>query len=117
MLNETKTPMKEKIAVTSSGGSLDALVSEKFGRCSYFIIYDPETKKFDAISNLGEQMSNGAGPKAAELIINNGAKILLTQNVGDKAEDALKRAGIKIVTGFTGNEKVKDALNKYLNEN
>lgn len=103
-----------KIAVTSTGGSMDALVSERFGRCQYFIIVDSETMKFEAISNLGEQMQSGAGPKAAELIINKEAEVLLTGQVGDKAEDALKRAGIKIVDGFTGNEKVKDALNNYL---
>ncbi|MBU2472187.1 MAG: hypothetical protein KKF20_07235, partial [Bacteroidetes bacterium] len=33
-----------KIAVTSTGGSMDVLVSEQFGRCQYFIIYDTETK-------------------------------------------------------------------------
>ncbi len=103
-----------KIAVTSTGGSLDALVSEKFGRCQYFLIVDSDTMKFEAVSNLGEQMQNGAGPKAAELIINKGAEVVLTGNVGDKAEDVLKRSGIKIIDGFTGNEKVKDALNNYL---
>lgn len=103
-----------KIAVTSTGGSLDALVSEKFGRCQYFLIVDSDTMKFEAVSNLGEQMQSGSGPKAAELIINRGAKVLLTGHVGDKAEDVLKRAGIKIVNGFTGNEKVKDAVNNYL---
>jgi len=103
-----------KIAITSTGGSLDALVSEKFGRCQYFLIVDSDTMKFEAVSNLGEQMQNGAGPKAAELIINKGAEVVLTGHVGDKAEDVLKRAGIKIVDGFTGNEKVKDALSNYL---
>ena len=103
-----------KIAVTSTGGSLDALISEKFGRCQYFLIVDSDTMKFEAVSNLGEQMQNGAGPKGAELIIDKGAKVLLSGHVGDKAEEVLKRAGIKIVDGFTGNEKVKDALNNYL---
>lgn len=103
-----------KIAVTSTGGSLDALVSEKFGRCQYFLIIDSDTMKFEAVSNLGEQMQNNAGPKAAELIINKGAEVLLSGHVGDKAENTLRKAGIKIVNGFTGNEKVKDALNNYL---
>ena len=103
-----------KIAVTSTGGSMDALVSERFGRCQYFVVVDSETMKFEAISNLGEQMQSGAGPKAAELIISKGAEVLLTGQVGDKAEEVLKRANIKIVDGFTGNKKVKDALNNYI---
>lgn len=111
-----ENPKKEIIAVTSTGGSMDALVSEQFGRCQYFIIVDSETMKFDAVSNLGEQMQSGAGPKAAELIIHNGAEVLLTGHVGDKAEDALKRGGIKIVDGFKGTMKVKDAINNYLSK-
>jgi len=103
-----------KIAVTSTGGSMDALVSEQFGRCQYFIIVDSETMKFDAVSNLGEQMQSGAGPKAAELIVNNGAEVLLTGRVGDKGEEVLNKSGIKIVDGFKGTIKVKDAINSYL---
>jgi len=105
-----------KIAITSTGGSMDALVSEKFGRCQYFVIVDSETMKFEAISNLGEQMQSGAGPKAAELIISKGAEVLLTGQVGNKAEEVLNKAEIKISAGYLGSEKVKDAVNKYLNK-
>ncbi|MBN1302143.1 MAG: NifB/NifX family molybdenum-iron cluster-binding protein [Melioribacteraceae bacterium] len=103
-----------KIAVTSTGGSMDSLVSEQFGRCQYFLFIVPETMKFEAVSNLGEQMQNGAGPKAAELIIKYGADVLLTGHVGDRAEEVLKRGGVKIVDGYNGTVKVKDAVNIYL---
>jgi len=103
-----------KIAITSMGGSLEALMSEQFGRCPYFIIFDTETNKFIAISNLGDQMSSGAGPKAAEMIIENGAEVLLTGFVGDKAETVLKLGNIKIETGFKKDQKVKDVINNYL---
>lgn len=103
-----------KIAVTSTGGSLDALVSEQFGRCQYFLIIDSETMKFEAVSNLGEQMQSGAGPKAAETIISKGAEVLLTGRVGDKAEEVLKRCGIKIIGGLKNTVKVRDAITNYL---
>ena len=48
------------IAVTSSGDSLDSLVNEKFGRCQYFIIVDPDTMKFEAVPNIAENRSEGA---------------------------------------------------------
>lgn len=116
MLSEVTKSKAEKIAVTSTGGSMDALVSEEFGRCQYFIIVDSETGKFEAVSNLGEQMQSGAGPKAAELIIRKGAGVLLTGHVGDKAEEALRKGGIKIVDGFKRTLKVKDAVNGYLSK-
>jgi predicted Fe-Mo cluster-binding NifX family protein len=105
-----------KIAISSTGGSMDALVSEQFGRCQYFIIVNSETMKFEAVSNLGEQMQSGAGPKAAELIIGKGAEVLLTGRVGDKAEEALKKGGVIIVDKFHNTIKIKDAVNSYLSE-
>jgi predicted Fe-Mo cluster-binding NifX family protein len=104
------------IAVTSTGGTLDALVNERFGRCQYFLIVDPDTMKFEVVPNPAEQAQGGAGPKAAEIIINKGVNILLTGHVGDKAEEALKRGNIKIIDGLTGNQKIKDAVNNYLSK-
>ncbi len=102
------------IAVTSTGNTPEALVSVQFGRCQYFIIVDSGTMNFEAVSNTGEQMQSGAGPKAAEIIINKGVDVLLTGNVGDKAIEALKRSSIKIIDGFKGKIKVKDAVKHYL---
>jgi predicted Fe-Mo cluster-binding NifX family protein len=103
-----------KIAVTSTGGSMNSLVSERFGRCPYFLIYDTETEKFQAVSNLGEQRQNGAGPKAAEMLINNNVDMVITGSVGDKAEQVLNKEDIKIVTGYDEKYKVKDVVEKYL---
>ncbi len=104
------------IAVTSSGDSLDSLVNEKFGRCQYFIIVDPDTMKFEAVTNPAEKAQGGAGPKAAEVIINKGVNILLTGHVGDKAEKALLRGNIKIVSGLNSELKVRDAVTNYLSK-
>ena len=105
-----------KIAITSTGGSMDALLSEQFGLCQYLLIVDSETLKFEAVSNLGEQMQSGAGPKAAELIINKAAEVLLTGHDGDQAEETLKKGGVKVVDGYKGTIKVKDAVNSYLSK-
>lgn len=105
-----------KIAVTAAGGAMEALVSEQFGRCPYFIIYDSETKKFEAVSNLGEQMQSGAGPKAAELLSRLGTDTVLTGKTGDKASAALKKAKIEVKTGYSNTLKVKDALDRFLKE-
>jgi predicted Fe-Mo cluster-binding NifX family protein len=116
MSNQDKSDKSEKIAVTSTGGSMDAILSEQFGRCQYFLIVDPGTMKFEAFSNLGEQMQSGAGPKAAELIISKGAKVLITGHVGDKAAEVLNKGGIKIIDGYKGTIKIKDAVQLYLSK-
>jgi predicted Fe-Mo cluster-binding NifX family protein len=104
------------IAITSTGNTFDSKVSDKFGRCRYFTIINPDTMQFEAIKNPAEQLQGGAGPKAAETIINKGVNVLLTGHVGDKAEDALKRGNIKIYDYLTENLSVKEALNNYLSK-
>lgn len=45
-----------KIAVSSTGPSLEDLVDPRFGRCSYYLIVDPETFEFEAVENQGRSM-------------------------------------------------------------
>jgi predicted Fe-Mo cluster-binding NifX family protein len=100
-----------KIAITSQGDNLEALVDPRFGRCAYFIIIDPETKKIEAISNPASEAMGGAGPQAAQAIANKGAEVVITGNVGPNAFQTLRAANIKIYQIASGT--VKETLAKY----
>ncbi|RLI45624.1 dinitrogenase iron-molybdenum cofactor biosynthesis protein [Candidatus Bathyarchaeota archaeon] len=100
-----------KICVTATAGSLDAQVDPRFGRCSYFIIVDSETMKFEAIPNIASGAMGGAGIQAAQTIASKGANVVLTGNVGPNAFQALFAAGIKVVTGAFGT--VREIIEKY----
>ncbi|MFH1415390.1 MAG: NifB/NifX family molybdenum-iron cluster-binding protein [Elusimicrobiota bacterium] len=101
-----------KIAVTATGGSLNAQVAQNFGRCEYFIIIDSETMKFEPVQNPGLSAMGGAGPQAAKTISDKGANVLITGVVGPNAQNALVQYNIKTVTGISGT--VKDAVDNYL---
>ena len=101
-----------KIAVSAKGGSLNAKMDERFGRCKYFVIVDSETMKFNAFSNPNIEVSGGAGPASVRDISKSGAEVLITGNVGINAKQALETAGIKIVTGTDGT--VKEIVENYL---
>ena len=101
-----------KIAVTAKGGSLNAQMDERFGRCEYFIIVDSETMRFNAVFNPSINASGGAGPLAVKKIAEYDAKVLITGNVGGNALQALEAAGIKVVSGTTGT--VKEVVETYL---
>jgi len=103
-----------KIAVSSQGGSMSALVSEQFGRCAYFLIVDTETMKFEPVSNDAVGMTGGAGPAAVKIIAQKGVTAVLTGKVGPNAEAALTGAGIDIVTGISGSATVKKAVEDYI---
>lgn len=102
-----------KIAVSSTDKDLDAEVDQRFGRCRYFLIVDSDNMDFKTISNESSMATGGAGIKAAETVVNNGAKILITGNIGPNAHRTLDAGGVKIYTGAKGS--IKDAIKSYKN--
>ncbi|MCK4913215.1 MAG: NifB/NifX family molybdenum-iron cluster-binding protein [Planctomycetes bacterium] len=91
-----------KIAITSTGKTLDSNVDPRFGRTAYFIIADTETEEFDAIENSNVQASGGAGISSAKVVIDTGAKVVIAGNFGPNAQRTLDAAGVKSYTGVTG---------------
>ena len=102
-----------KMCVSASSGSLDAAVDSRFGRCPYFVIVDSETMEFKAVPNDSSNAAHGAGIQAAQTVVNLGAKVVITGNVGPNAFNVLAATGIKIIIGASGS--VKEAIEKYKN--
>ncbi len=100
-----------KIGVTSKGRDLNADVDPRLGRCSYFIIADPETMEFEAISNESAAASGGAGVQTAQMLARAGVDAVITGNAGPNAFQTLQAAGVKVITGANGT--VKEAIEKY----
>jgi predicted Fe-Mo cluster-binding NifX family protein len=100
-----------RIAISATGTDLAAEVDPRFGRCSYFIIIDPQTMEYDAIENRNAMTGGGAGISTAQRIANNGIEVVLTGNCGPNAYQTLSASGIQIITGVSG--KVEDAVRQY----
>lgn len=96
-----------KICITSAGRDLNSDIDPRFGRCNFFIIYDVETNKFEAVENSWKEASGGAGIQVAQFIIQKGVKKVFTGKVGVNAEQVLRKAGIEVVEA-TG--KVDDII-------
>jgi len=71
-----------KIAVTSTGSTLDSQLDPRFGRAAYFIIVDADTLQFDAIENDNTAAPGGAGVNAAKLVADQAAEAVITGNCG-----------------------------------
>ena len=82
--------------VSASGGSLDAAIDPRLGRCPYFMFVDTETMRSEAVTNTSQYASSGAGILAAQTITSKGASVVLTGNVGPNANQALSGAGIRV---------------------
>jgi len=80
-----------KICVSAMSGSLEAKVSERFGRAPYFVIVESEDMSFIPVLNAA-----------------------VTGELGGNAKTAIEAAGIKGVTGVSGEKTVRQAVEEYL---
>lgn len=100
-----------KLAISATGDDLDSQLDRRFGRCSFFILVDPETMEYETVQNVSRGASGGAGVKAAQTLADAEVTSLITGNVGPNAFNALTAAGIDIFTGVSGT--VEEAIKKY----
>lgn len=86
-----------KVAISTQGNDLDALVDPRFGRARWFIIADTESGEWVAVDNAANvNASGGAGVQAASTVAAQGAQAVITGNVGPNAHKALAAGSIAI---------------------
>ncbi len=100
-----------KIAVTSTGPTLDDNVEARFGRCPYFLIIDTDTMQLEAIENPNMALGGGAGIQSAQLMSEKGVITVLTGNCGPNAFNVFGQAGIQVIVGVSG--PVRNAVEQF----
>jgi predicted Fe-Mo cluster-binding NifX family protein len=100
-----------KVCITSTGKGLDASIDPRFGRCQYLLLISIDTMDVEVMPNESAMASGGAGIKAAQMVANAKASLVITGNIGPNAFQALNAAGIKVITNASG--LVKDAIDNY----
>jgi predicted Fe-Mo cluster-binding NifX family protein len=91
-----------KVAVCSTGNTLESQADPRFGRCAYFIAVDTDTLDFTATQNPGIMSAQGAGIQAAQVVASLGVSAVVAGNFGPNAHQALSAAGVKVYTGNSG---------------
>lgn len=86
------------IAISAENKDVNSKMDARFGRCNYFLIFNPENNNLEFIDNPGKHASGGAGPIAAELLVNKGVGKILSGDFGPKAADALEAMNVEMVT-------------------
>jgi len=100
-----------KIAVTSTGPTLEDNVEARFGRCPYFLIIDTDTMQLEAIENPNIALGGGAGIQSAQLMSEKGVTTVLTGNCGPNAFSVFGQAGIQVIVGVSG--PVRNAVEQF----
>lgn len=91
-----------KIALSTVEGRLEAALDPRFGRAAYFLIVNPENLQFEAIPNPNINARGGAGIQSAQLVLEKGAKVVITGSCGPNAFRVLQAAGVSIYEGGNG---------------
>ena len=86
-----------KVAITSRGESLDALLDQRFGRCAYFVIYDTENGSTEFIKNPNVEVEEGAGPASVGIVANKGVSKIVSGEFGFKIKGMLNDLSIQMV--------------------
>ena len=106
-----KSNMKIIVPVTKPDKT--ASISDTFGRTDFYLIYETENDDYQFIENPAKTNPGSAGIKAAQTIVDTGARILLTPRCGMKASKVLEAADFKIYQ--TVGDDLQENLEKYRN--
>ena len=106
-----------RIAVTSQGKDLASKVDPRFGRASYFLVFDTTDESLEVVENSQNvNAAQGAGIQAAENVAKKNVDIVISGNFGPKAFRALDAAEIKLALWSEGtvSEAIELARNDKL---
>jgi len=83
-----------RVVIPANGADLDAPTSPIFGRSQLFILVDPETLAFEALSNPALDAPGGAGVQAAQTVLQHGIGAVIAPSLGPNAFRVIQAAGV-----------------------
>lgn len=86
-----------KTAITSTGNSLDSKIDQRFGHCSYLIIYDSHTEAIEIIPNPYRKAEEQAGINAAKFLAKKGIEQIISGEFGQKVKPYLDSQMIQMI--------------------
>ncbi|MBN2812997.1 MAG: hypothetical protein JXQ80_02910 [Bacteroidales bacterium] len=95
----------EKILVASSGNTLDAKVSGRFGHAAYFLAVNPETMEYEAFQGVAKDKS-----PVLRRYIHTGIDKVIVGNIGPANYDELRAYGCNVY--LCRNMQVDEAVDK-----
>lgn len=101
------------IALPTKTSGEKSFISDNFGRCNFFYIYDTDKEVGEVFINVNKDGQGGVGVKSSEFILKKGVNVLIAPRVGEKSMNILKSTDIKI---YKSTDKiVKENIVSFLN--
>ncbi len=86
-----------KIVITASGDAITNQFDMRFGRASWFCVYDDELQKVLFVENSNIGVKTGAGIMAAETMVALGVKKVISGDFGFKGKEMLDKFEVQMV--------------------
>ncbi|HAQ65582.1 MAG TPA: dinitrogenase iron-molybdenum cofactor biosynthesis protein [Bacteroidales bacterium] len=99
-----------KVAITSTGNSPESTLDSRFGRCSYFVVYDTESQSTEFIPNPNKENLEGAGPASVQLVASRGVKKVVSGEFGAKVKSIFDSLQIQLVVLNDPDKKIIEIL-------
>lgn len=103
-----------KVAITSTGNSPDSKLDSRFGRCSYFVVYDTESQATEFIPNPNKENVEGAGPASVNLVATRGVKKVVSGEFGAKVKSIFDALQIQLIVLKDTEKKISEVI-EFLN--
>lgn len=99
-----------KFAITSTGNTLESTLDSSFGRCSFFVVYDTETKSMEFIPNPNKDLESGAGPASVELLASRTVNKIVSGEFGMKIKPMLDSLKVQMIVIKEPKKKIKEII-------
>ena len=99
-----------KVAIASTGNTLESNIDTSFGRCAWFIIVDTESGGMEFIPNINKDMEEHAGKAAVELVATRNVQMIVSGEFGLKIKPLLDSMHIQMVVIEDAEKRVCDVI-------
>ena len=99
-----------KVAIASTGNTLESTIDSSFGRCAWFIIIDTESGGMEFIPNTNRDLDEHAGKAAVELVATRNVEMIVSSEFGAKIKPLLDSMHIQMVVIKNSEKSVNDII-------
>ena len=102
-----------KIAITSTGDTVNSTIDSRFGRCTFFAIHNTDTKSTEFFLNPSKEAQEGAGPAAVQFVAAHKVSKIVSGEFGMKIKSLLESLNIEMITNKDSATKIIDIIELY----
>jgi len=99
-----------KVAITSTGNSLESTLDNRFGRCLFFVVYDTDTGSTEFIPNPNRDHVEGAGPASVQLVASRGVQQVVSGEFGSKVKSIFDKLRIQLIVLQNSSIKINEII-------